>query len=187
MPLEITFSISDRDLERFRTIVGSARASQNIKQSREEIERATSRIVDIAMTSEVPDFIAERLLHMKSLLDMINDEEWNLGEKGRDRILTALSYFSDPVDLIPDHIPGVGFLDDAIFAEIVFLELQTELVAYQEFCTYREEAEGRLKAKGVTQDPDRALWIGTKRDELHARIDAANKQAREDDFLFHLL
>jgi len=78
MPLNITFTISDRDLQRFQTIVTAARASDLHQQNCEDIERAIQRIVDIAMTSSVPDFIAERLLHLKLLLEMVNDEEWNL-------------------------------------------------------------------------------------------------------------
>ena len=30
-------------------------------------------------------------------------------------ILGALVYFCDPEDLIPDNIPGLGYLDDAIY------------------------------------------------------------------------
>lgn len=40
MPLDITFSLSDRDLERFKTIVDKARADAGRTQSLGEIERA---------------------------------------------------------------------------------------------------------------------------------------------------
>jgi uncharacterized membrane protein YkvA (DUF1232 family) len=186
MPLNITFTISDRDLQRFQTIVTAARASDLHQQSCEDIERAIQRIVDIAMTSSVPDFIAERLLHLKLLLEMVNDEEWNLEESGRTRILTALSYFSDPVDLIPDHIPGVGFLDDAIFAEIVFLELEAELNAYREFCKFRATEDKCLRSAGLEDDPQRAQRIRARRDELLDRIASARQHA-DDEFTFQLL
>ncbi|MFN8643393.1 MAG: YkvA family protein [Candidatus Binatia bacterium] len=32
----------------------------------------------------------------------------------------ALLYFSDPVDVIPDWIPGVGMTDDAIVFQLAF-------------------------------------------------------------------
>ena len=35
-------------------------------------------------------------------------------------LAVALLYFSDPVDVIPDWIPGVGITDDAIVFELAF-------------------------------------------------------------------
>lgn len=187
MPLDITFTLSDKDLERFKTIVSKARAATASNQGRAEIERAAYKIVDVAMNSDLPDFIAERLLHLKVLLDMMNDPEWNLSEHDRNRIMSAMSYFADPIDLIPDHIPGIGFLDDAMFAEIVYLELRAEIEAYNEFCKYREAEEERLTAAGKDPDVDREVWLGRKRDELHARMREEKGEAADDGFIFQLL
>ena len=136
MPLDITFTLSDRDLDKFKTIVDKARTTSASSQSPAEIERAAYKIVDVAMNNDLPDFIAERLLQLKVLLEMMKDDEWQLGDKDRERITSALSYFSDPIDLIPDHIPGIGFLDDAMFAEIIIRELTAEIEAYNEFCVF---------------------------------------------------
>ena len=73
MPLDITFTLSDRDLERFKTIVGNARNSSTEPLSPVEIERSAYKIVDVAMNSDLPDFIADRLLQLKVLLDMMNE------------------------------------------------------------------------------------------------------------------
>src|SRR5690625_6959568 len=45
---------------------------------------------------------------------------------------------------IPDHIPGLGFLDDAIMIELLTRELEPEIEACRDFVIYREaEAERR--------------------------------------------
>ena len=152
MPLDITFTLSDRDLERFKTIAINARSQAGTEHSKAEIEKAAYKIVDVAMNSDLPDFIADRLLELKVLLEMMRDEDWRLGEKDRQRIISALSYFADPIDLIPDHIPGIGFLDDAMFVEIVIRELGAEISAYNEFCDFRRAEEARLSDQG--QDPN---------------------------------
>ena len=114
MPLDITFTLSDRDLERFKTIVMKARSTASNSQGKADIEKAAYKIVDVAMNTDLPDFIAERLLQLKTLLEMMKDTEWDLSEVDRERIISAMAYFADPIDLIPDHIPGIGFLDDAM-------------------------------------------------------------------------
>ncbi len=186
MPLDITFTLSDRDLERFKAIVVKARSTASDKQGKAEIEKAAYKIVEVAMNSDLPDFIAERLLQLKTLLEMMKDEEWNLGEEDCRRIISAMAYFADPIDLIPDHIPGIGFLDDAMFVEIIIRELHSEISAYGEFCRYRDAESQRLREAGKDPQENREQWLGAKRDELHSKV-AANKKTDEEDFVFHIL
>lgn len=187
MPLDITFTLSDRDLERFKTIADKAKSGSAETQSPAEIEKAAYKMVDVAMNTDLPDFIADRLLQLKILLEMMKDEEWGINDTERNRIISALAYFSDPIDLIPDHIPGIGFLDDAMFVEIVIRELKTELAAYNEFCEFRETEEDRLREQGLDPSENRELWISAKRNELHAQINQTRDTKSEDEFVFHIL
>lgn len=166
---------------------GKSRSSTANNQGRAEIEKAAYKIVDVAMNMDLPDFVAERLLQLKILLEMTNDGEWQLGDDDRERIMSAMSYFADPIDLIPDHIPGIGFLDDAIFAEIVFKELKAEINAYNEFCDFRNAEEARLSAAGKDPDEDCEFWLSAKRNALHAQINEQKDDALDDGFVFHLL
>jgi uncharacterized membrane protein YkvA (DUF1232 family) len=45
-----------------------------------------------------------------------------------------LAYFSDPEDSGPDHIPVLGFLDDAIMIELVVEELKDNIEAFLASC-----------------------------------------------------
>ena len=170
MPLDITFTLSDRDLERFKAIVDKARVSSPDTQSKADIEKAAYKIVDVAMNSDLPDFIAQRLLQLKVLLEMMKDEEWKLSDADQERVMSALSYFADPIDLIPDHIPGIGLLDDAIYAEIVIRELTIEIKMYQEFCQFRIAEENRRRNLGLDLHVGREDWIADKRAVLHSRM-----------------
>jgi len=187
MPLDITFTLSDRDLERFKSIADNAKSDATDNQGLLDIEKAAYKIVDVAMDSDLPDFIAGRLLQLKVLLEMIRDEEWNIGEADRARIISAMAYFADPIDLIPDHIPGIGFLDDAMFVEIVIRELRAEIEAYNEFCDYRSSEEARLTAEGQDPNENRSEWIAAKRDQLYSRIEESRETQSEENFSFHIL
>jgi uncharacterized membrane protein YkvA (DUF1232 family) len=88
------------------------------------------------------------------------------GDNGR--VLTALAYFADPADLIPDHVPGLGFMDDAIMVELVTRELKHELDAYRDFCGFREREEAR-HGKGKIKI-DRPAFLEEKRRALFDRM-----------------
>ena len=101
---------------------------------------------------------------------MIRDEEWSLTEDERNSIRSALYYFVDPEDVIPDHIPGIGYLDDAMYAEIVIQELKVEIKLYQEFCQFRIAEENRRRNRGLDPHVGREDWIADKRAVLHSRM-----------------
>ena len=167
MPLTLTFELSDRDLDHFNQALAAARAQAGQKNA-DEIIAAASRLLGGADKIEVPDFIGQRLERLDALIAMLRDDGWNLPEEDRERVLSALVYFADPSDVIPDHIPVLGFLDDAIAIEMCVRDLHHELDAYDEFCDYRQ---GEADRRG--QDPatvGRADWLQARRDELVDRM-----------------
>ncbi|MBE8724773.1 YkvA family protein [Flavobacterium sp. KB82] len=48
-------------------------------------------------------------------------------------IMGSLVYFLSPIDLIPDFIPVVGFLDDIAVLGLVFKQVKSDLDDYEEW------------------------------------------------------
>lgn len=48
-------------------------------------------------------------------------------------IIAALLYFISPVDLIPDVIPGAGYIDDAAVVGACLLLVESDVLEYQEW------------------------------------------------------
>ena len=167
MPLSIHFELSDRDLAHFTEAMNAARAAAGHK-SADEIIAAAAKLLEGADKIELPDFIAQRLERLDDLIAMLRDEAWHLPEEDRQRVLSALVYFADPKDVIPDHVPVLGYFDDAIAIEMSVRELHNEIEAYDEFCDFRQgEAERRgLEPAKV----GRADWLEARRDELVDRM-----------------
>lgn len=145
MPHKITIELTDRDLRHFRRELKRARASVGIADD-DEILGAAAELVKTLKRAELPDFITERLGKLQTLHAMLTDADWKLRDSERSPVLAALAYVCDPEDIIPDDIPGIGLLDDAVMIELVFRELRHEIDAYEEFLRYRESLPQRPRA-----------------------------------------
>ena len=167
MPLSISFELSDRDLEHFQNAIKAATFTAGSK-SAEEVTAAAGKLLEDATNLQLPDFIYERLDKLDALIAMLRDEGWQLPEEDRQRVLSALVYFADPKDIIPDSVPVLGYFDDAIAIELCVRELRHELDAYDEFCDFRQNEAERRGLNPATVG--RAEWLGARRDELQDRM-----------------
>lgn len=141
MSLLVSFKLDDDDLKHFRLIMRATRQALGRRTPEEVVEAARSLLRDIG-DATMPGFIRDRIDSLRLLIEMLTDLDWRLPHEEATRVLCALAYFTDPEDLIPDQIPGLGFLDDAIMVELVVRELQHELDAYREFREHRERGTG---------------------------------------------
>ncbi len=170
MPIDIKFTLSDADIRQFQDIVDKLRNASGKQQTPEQIEDAARELIREARNGHLPDFIAERMQKLDVVITMINDEEWRLSKEERHQVMSALAYLCEPEDLIPDHIPVLGYLDDAIYVEIVLNELHNEISLYQEFCGFRNAEEARRRELGEDTKIGREEWLADKRSTLHAKM-----------------
>jgi uncharacterized membrane protein YkvA (DUF1232 family) len=176
MSLKVTFELADTDLDHFRRVMRQAREVAEVRGAEEVLAAAEALLVRIR-TTEVPEFIRDRLESIKTLTEMVRDVEWDLPEADKGRVLNALAYFCEPDDLIPDEVPGLGFLDDAIMVELVVRELRHEIEAYQDFCAYRTARDAQ---SGRREDPvTREEWLTARRKALQSRMRNRRKRERE--------
>jgi uncharacterized membrane protein YkvA (DUF1232 family) len=176
MGLRVTFDLDDDDLKHFRLIMREARSTA-ARVAPEEIVAAAEALLETIGDSGAPTFVLERLRKLRLMIDMLSDLEWRLPHREAGRVLNALAYFTEPEDLIPDNIPGLGFLDDAIMIELITRELKHEIEAYQDFCDYRarKRSEGGRKTRVSRED-----WLESRRSELHRRMRRRKQSERPD-------
>jgi uncharacterized membrane protein YkvA (DUF1232 family) len=172
MAFEIKFELQDSDLEYFREVMRKALAGAEKLEEAQILAKAGELSGEVKGT--VPEFVSQRLKKLETLIAMIKDEEWAIPDQERRDVLGALAYFSDPLDLVPDHIPVLGFLDDAIMIELVVEELSSDIEAFEEFCEYREREEVRRGDDTITREE----WLADKRRELHSRMRSRRSSRR---------
>lgn len=168
MSLRITLDFTENDLERFRTM--ARKAMDNTREQPPEVivEGARKLLREAENQSQSADFIRSRLDQLKLLIDMLEDEGWGMQDVGRKRVLAALAYFNNPEDLIPDNIPGLGYLDDAIMIELLCRELKPEIEAYQDFVKYRDAEAQRRGMK--PQELNRSDFLKSREQALLSRM-----------------
>lgn len=165
MPVRVTFELDDQDLRYFRSCMKQAQTAAAQLGEADVISSAEKMVQEIKK-AKVPMFVSVRLAKLRSLIDMVKDDEWQLAGKERKNVISALAYFADPHDMIADNIPVLGFIDDAIMIELLTGELRPEIDAYNDFCRYRDEVKTGKDGGNVTK----AEFLDSKRKALHGRM-----------------
>ncbi len=87
---------------------------------------------------KVPEELKKLVMELRLLFELVKDY-W----KGKYRkvpyfsiamSVTAIIYFLSPIDLIPDAIPGVGYLDDALVLALALKSIEEDL---REYCAFK--------------------------------------------------
>ncbi len=169
MALDINLTLSDDDLSHFTDAMRQAQESAKGRDAASIIADAR-KLLQAESHGRAPDYIRERLDTVESMIDMASDAGFALPEEDCHRVLAVLAYFADPVDFIPDTMPALGFLDDAIMIELCRQELRHEIEAYEDFCEWRDK-----EARNRGEDPAklsllRTDWTEACRKEMIERM-----------------
>jgi len=174
--LKVEFSLSECDLEFFQKRLDQAcEKFEGADESR--ILAGVSDMMDKAYKSNPPEFVRSRIAKLGPLLAMLEDPDWNLEHEDRDRVISALAYFSDPEDLIPDSTPGIGYVDDAIMIDLVLAGLAPELEAYQDFVAHRVALKADV--------PDAKVSLEDARTEMQSRMRRRRGRAKAGGLWAH--
>lgn len=71
-------------------------------------------------------------------------------------IVAALLYVLNPLDMIPDLLPFVGFIDDAGILAICWRMVSKDIEAYRRFRAKPDDASRETPAADVANPPERA-------------------------------
>jgi uncharacterized membrane protein YkvA (DUF1232 family) len=164
---KIAFTLDESDVTYFRKLFRNARKAVD-EQDVSQVVSAVQGLIDrVRQAKKTPGFVQESVLVLEDLVQMLQDPDYQLPKTQRSEVLAALSYFANPEDLIPDQVPGLGFLDDAIMIKILETEFKHELWGYRQFRKFRQGAEQRP-------------WTTVARQRLPQRLEEYRRRIRSE-------
>ncbi len=164
---KVTFELDESDAEYFRSLYRKAKKSASEQDSAAIVQAARDVVTRVRASKKTPRFVIEAIEVLADLTDLIRDEAYAAPQKVRAEVLAALAYFTNPEDLIPDQIPGLGFLDDALMVKFIEEEFKHELWGFRRFRDRRDAAEQRP-------------WASPGTERLQQRLDADRQRIRAE-------
>ena len=164
---KVTFTLDEQDAKYFRSIYRKAKRGAKDLDAVTIIRDARAIVKQVHANKRTPTFVSDAISVLADLADLIQDDGWAASKKVRNDVLAGIAYFSNPDDLIPDHIPGLGFLDDAIMVKFIEDEFRHELWGYRKFRALRDSTEQRP-------------WAKPGSDRLSKRLDADRRRIRAE-------
>lgn len=90
--------------------------------------------------------ISQRLARVETLRKLLQDGDWCVQPEFAERAQRLLAYLQRFDDLIPDDVPVIGHLDDALLVELSWAEFAGEVQDFLDFCRFRREQNPRGSA-----------------------------------------
>jgi uncharacterized membrane protein YkvA (DUF1232 family) len=162
---KVSFTLDEADASYFQNLYRKAKKGAKAQSRDQIISDARAIVKDVQSAKKTPSFVREAIETLADLVELIQDEDYAAPQRVQIEVLAALAYFSDPEDLIPDHIPGLGFLDDAIMVKFIEDEFKHELWGFRKFRKSRDTSEQRP-------------WASAARNRLSERLAVDRKKIR---------
>ena len=122
MNISKIFQLTEEDKAEYNLLIDKI----DLNDASKIIDMLNSKL-DTMATSKSLNSIETDLIKYVSVLLNIYQTYPDLTDSIRRRILFALSYFCDSNDDIPDVVPEIGYLDDAVVARWVIESIGREL------------------------------------------------------------
>lgn len=165
-----TCNLSPRGLDHFNGLL--ARLGRPQALDCDQVATAARSLIDTdAEAAEpVPACIAQRLRQADLLEPLLADRMWTPANGADAPLRAVLDYMRESNDLIPDWLPRIGRLDDAIVIDAAWTLVSAEVHDYRDFCRLRG-------IEAMLRDRDPAGFRFTRDDwEVSRRAEAELRQ-----------
>jgi uncharacterized membrane protein YkvA (DUF1232 family) len=162
---KVTFDLDEKDAAYFRDLYKQAKENAAKLEPDSILKDARKLIEKVRASEHAPRFVLEAIQTLEDMTQIILDEEYKAPQPVKNQVLAGLAYFANAEDLIPDHVPALGFLDDALMVKFVEEEFKHELWGYRKF-------------RGLGAPEEQRPWTTIGGDRLRQRLEEHRRKIR---------
>ena len=122
MNISNLFQLTEEDKDRYRKLIDKI----DLDSSDDVISMLNPKLDRLIASDRLNDIEIDLIKNVSVLLSIYKTYP-DLTDSIRRRILFAISYFCDEDDDIPDIVPDIGYLDDAVVANWVIASISKDL------------------------------------------------------------
>ncbi|MGO4223248.1 DUF1232 domain-containing protein [Lysobacter sp. TAF61] len=174
------FDLRSADVDRFNgllTRLGRTQTPLDVDQ----LASAARELCDRSTHDFSPPSIRQRLRRIATVEQMVGDPQWQPANDSADAAQMIVDYARSRDDLIPDWLPKVGRLDDAIVVDTAWPRLVAEVEDYLDYVRLRSTEAQRRGCNVAGFEFSRQDWEQARFEE--AVYAEHERQIRESSYL----
>jgi len=172
------FQLNTAEVDRFNALL--ARIGGHVLET-DQLASAGRELSRPGRTDAAPPCIRQRLRWIAAVEQLLSDRQWQPANDAVDTAAAIVDYARSRDDLIPDWMPQVGRLDDAIVVESAWPKLATEVDDYLDYVHVRSREAHQRNRSPSGYAFSRADWEEVRYEEVV--LAQYQKQIRESSFL----
>jgi hypothetical protein len=175
-----TFHLSAASVDRFNALLARlGRRAAPLDCDR--LATAARELRDAAEGASEPACIVQRMQRLETAARMLEDGQWEPADDAGSVASLMVHYANGRYQLLPNSLPTVGHLDDAIAVEAAWPALQAEVAEFLDYCRVRS-VEATLRGRDIGGFGfTRADWEDARRAEYY--LAKQRRCIRENSYL----
>ncbi|KRG44155.1 hypothetical protein ARC78_06265 [Stenotrophomonas pictorum JCM 9942] len=173
------FVLLPREVERFNQLLARLGRTQPLEA--DQLATAARSLGSNASSNTAPSAcIRQRLQQARLVEQMLQDDDWEPVAEAVSCARCVLGYLHENRQLIPDSVPGVGQLDQAIVIDTAWPQLAGEVANFLDYQRLRR-IEAERQGRDYTEIAfSRSLWLELR--EIEARLHEHQRRVRENSY-----
>ncbi|QNP40246.1 hypothetical protein [Lysobacter solisilvae (ex Woo and Kim 2020)] len=174
------FHLTAASVDRFNALLARL-GRRNAPLDCDRLATAARELRDRVNGTGEPACILQRMKRLEAAAKMLNDSQWEPIDDAGAVAALMVHYVTGRYQLLPNSLPTVGHLDDAIAVDAAWPALRDEVAAFLDYCRLRSlEAMLRGREIGAFQF-SRNDWEDARRAEY--TLEKQRRCIRENSYL----